>query len=84
MQGCDGLSSMLQVGPVVVAVSAGNRYWMMYSSGVLNDCGPNESVDHAVLVVGMKTDGEDNYWKVKNSWGQSWGEEGYIRISRDS
>ena len=41
-------------------------------------CGTN--LDHGVLVVGYDTTGSSPYWKVKNSWGSTWGESGYIRL----
>lgn len=70
--------------PVSVAVEADGLDWQFYSSGIVTDaCGTN--LDHGVLVVGYGTDYTTNpqaYWKVKNSWGASWGEEGYIRLGR--
>lgn len=67
------------VQPVSVAIEADSRSFSMYSGGVYSatDCGTN--LDHGVLVVGYTPD----YWIVKNSWGDTWGENGYINIARD-
>jgi len=68
--------------PVSVAIEADQRVFQLYKGGVLKStCGT--SLDHGVLVVGYGTDPEGgDYWKIKNSWGESWGEKGYIRIQR--
>eukprot|EP01062_Namystynia_karyoxenos_P042975 TRINITY_DN31469_c0_g1_i3.p1 TRINITY_DN31469_c0_g1~~TRINITY_DN31469_c0_g1_i3.p1 ORF type:complete len:328 (+),score=58.62 TRINITY_DN31469_c0_g1_i3:1-984(+) len=62
-------------GPLAIVVDA--SAWSSYTGGVLSNCGQGQ-VDHAVLAVGFT----DNYWIVKNSWGPSWGESGYIRLQR--
>jgi hypothetical protein len=69
-------------GPVSVAIEADQFSFQYYSGGILDgSCGT--SLDHGVLVVGFGTDGSESYWKVKNSWGTSWGESGYVRICKD-
>jgi len=41
-------------------------------------------LDHGVVVVGYGDDGKNPYWIIRNSWGSSWGEKGYIRVKRVS
>jgi len=76
------LATAVESGCVSVAIEADQAAFQYYSSGVLSGlCGT--SLDHGVLVVGYGTDGSDEYWKVKNSWGTTWGMEGYVYICRD-
>ena len=74
---------MHQKGPLIVGVAA-NTAWQNYNGGVFSASQCDDRTDHAVLLVGYgKEDGRD-YWIIKNSWGQDWGEGGYIRLSTDS
>eukprot|EP00931_Biecheleriopsis_adriatica_P046238 TRINITY_DN2653_c0_g1_i1.p1 TRINITY_DN2653_c0_g1~~TRINITY_DN2653_c0_g1_i1.p1 ORF type:complete len:291 (-),score=74.14 TRINITY_DN2653_c0_g1_i1:795-1586(-) len=67
--------------PVSVAIEADQMAFQMYHDGILKkECGAK--LDHGVLIVGYGTEDGVDYWKVKNSWGASWGENGYIRIQR--
>ncbi|XP_045914082.1 procathepsin L-like isoform X1 [Micropterus dolomieu] len=72
------------VGPVAVAVNAMLQSFHLYRGGLYNvpNCNPR-FINHAVLVVGYGTDGGQDFWLVKNSWGTAWGEEGFIRIARN-
>lgn len=54
-----------------------------YQTGVVIGCPVSNTVNHAVLIVGFRYDGSyyGNYFKIKNSYGPNWGENGYFRIS---
>jgi C1A family cysteine protease len=76
------LKEAVSIGPVSVAIDADTRYFQSYSSGImdLSDC--NANLDHGVLIVGYGIENGTKYWLLKNSWGDSWGEQGYFRILR--
>jgi len=63
-------------GPLSVCVAA--ETWSSYTGGVMSVC--PTSVDHCVQAVGIDTTASTPYWKVRNSWGTSWGESGFIRL----
>lgn len=82
------LLSGIAMQPVSVAIQADQFAFQFYRTGVITDdsCGEHAQVDHGVLAVGYGTDLDTQtpYWLVKNSWGATWGDEGYVKLARNS
>ena len=77
----DSMMYAISKQPVAVAIEADQPSFQLYKSGVFTgSCGTN--LDHGVLVVGYGTEGSVDYYTVKNSWGKTWGQNGYIKLGR--
>ena len=72
--------------PVSVAIQANQQSFQLYKQGIYNDPDCGDYLDHGVLVVGYGHDKKYKmkYWIIKNSWGSSWGENGYMRMIKNS
>lgn len=75
------MNALTSVGPLAVAVVGGGIQG--YGKGVLSKCS-SAVVDHAVVMMGYGKDTQSNllYWNIRNSWGKSWGENGFFRLRR--
>lgn len=72
-KGCASIQTAIQTHPVGVSADATN--WSRYASGIFNNCG--KKINHDILLVGYT----NSYYTIKNSWGNSWGEKGFIRLA---
>uniref|UniRef100_A0A8C2N3V3 Cathepsin J n=1 Tax=Cricetulus griseus TaxID=10029 RepID=A0A8C2N3V3_CRIGR len=82
------LVAVSMIGPVAAAIDASHDSFRFYRGGIYHE--PNCSsylTNHAVLVVGYGFEGNEtdgnNYWLIKNSWGEEWGMKGYMKIAKD-
>jgi len=79
----DLMNAVGTVAPISISVDA--SAWSMYGGGIFDGCNQNDpDLDHAVQLVGYGSEGGKDYWLVRNSWGASWGEQGYIRLLRET
>ncbi|KAK9073392.1 hypothetical protein SSX86_007716 [Deinandra increscens subsp. villosa] len=76
------LQRAVAIQPVSVAIEAGGPDFQFYTSGIFTgSCGTY--LDHGVVVVGYGTENGKDYWMVRNSWGEEWGDKGYIKMERN-
>jgi cathepsin L len=67
--------------PLAVSIEADKAVFQNYAGGIFNSSLCGTTLDHAVIVVGWGVSGTTEYWTVRNSWGSTWGEKGYIRMA---
>jgi len=79
----DALLHAIGYQPTCVSVNAGDNQFTFYSGGILNSTTCGTFLDHAITAVGYGSENGQGYFIVRNSWGTSWGEDGYIRMSSD-
>lgn len=77
------LEAVATVGPIVVSMDIDHESFMRYSSGIYFEEDCTEKVNHGALLVGYGSEDGTDYWIIKNSFGETWGEAGYMRIARN-
>jgi len=79
------LQAAVSQGPVSIAIEADDERMQFYEDGVFTSANCGVKVDHAMTIVGYGHDLDSGlkYWKIKGTWSDSWGEDGYIRVCRE-
>jgi C1A family cysteine protease len=75
------MKSALAIKPLSVSIQADKAVFQSYSSGIFSSTLCGTTLDHAVMVVGWGVSGTTEYWMLRNSWGTTWGEKGYMRVA---
>ncbi|XP_032902576.1 cathepsin L1-like [Amblyraja radiata] len=80
----DLAAAVATAGPISAGIDAEHRSFMLYKAGIFYEphCS-TVNLDHGILVVGYGMENQKPYWIVKNSWGPSWGNEGYVHMTKD-
>jgi len=77
------LKASIAIGPTSVGIEADQTVFNSYTSGVITT-GCGTAIDHGVTAVGYGTESGQDYFLVKNSWGASWGDKGYVKIGTNN
>jgi cathepsin L len=73
---------LVELGPIATSVAA-DESWFWYSRGIMNTCDTSRPiVNHLVVLVGYGVQGNDKFYELQNSWGQHWGDGGFIKLLR--
>ena len=77
-------TKVASLGPASICIDASNWSFQLYNGGIYDEDSCSQwNLDHAVNCIGYGTEGSTAYWLVRNSWGTSWGEDGYIRMIKN-
>lgn len=76
------MQAIIKFGPIMISVETDHESFMFYSSGIYFEEKCSDEINHGALVVGFGSENNNDYWIVKNSFGDKWGESGYVRIAR--
>jgi hypothetical protein len=84
---CLTLANTLLINKPIGVCGSIDQQWQNYNSGVIPNCKQAIVGGHCILLVGAASDGTstvaNNYWKIRNSWGTGFGENGFMRLFRD-
>jgi len=80
----DQLRAAISQGVVSVAIEADQSVFQLYDYGVITSSSCGTHLDHGVAAVGYGSENGEDYFLVRNSWGSSWGDHGYVKIGASS
>lgn len=75
--------ALVRVGPISVSIDINHESFMRYSSGIYFEPNCTTETNHAAVLVGYGSEQGEDFWTIKNSYGDKWGEGGYIRLARN-
>ena len=78
----DALAAAVANQPVSVGIDGSEPSFKLYSGGIMTGDACGTDLHHAVTVVGYGVQDGTSYWLLKNSWGETWGEGGYMKLER--
>lgn len=79
----EAIIQALVLHPLVVSIDSNSLEFRQYHSGIFSSSTCSTVPNHSLLLVGFNTTSNPPYYRLKNSWGPAWGEQGYVRIAMD-